>query len=291
MLSVEDDLVVDNLSNQTQRGLSAVFVNGGHVEIVHEEDHVATGGGSENLTGTFVNVTLKDLLECLRVGVRVEVHGGVHALLGVKGGEVVLEDRGLASTGGTDVKQTLFNRFVNIEQVVLSCGFNSGYYYVLEETIEVSIEGCNLFCPGLELKGCRAEVVVEDHTTFRDLDLAQGAYLTVEGNSVFGKSGTEGPHEGESEETFIDNLLLLNPSVDIFLKTLDNFLVLLSLEELLVLVINDASKRLEGTHIASRGNLLTMFEVIQVAIITILSKEESEGGDGNIILLLYLVLG
>ena len=291
MLSVEDDLVVDNLSDQTQRRLSAVSVDGGHVEIVHEEDHVATGGGSENLTGTLVDVSLNYLLECLGVGVRVEVHGGVHALLGVKGVEVVLEDCGLASTGGTDVKETLFNRFVNIEQKVLSCSFNSGHDNVLEETIKVGIEGCNLLSPGLELKGCGAEVVVEDHTTFREFDLAHGAHLTVEGNSVFGKSGTEGPHEGESEETFIDNLLLLSPSVSIFFKTLDNFLVLLSLEELLVLVINDASKRLEGTHIASRGNLLTMFEVVQVVLITVLSKEESEGGDGNIILLLDLVLG
>jgi hypothetical protein len=38
MLSIENDLIVDDLSNETERRLGTESINGGHVEIVHEED-------------------------------------------------------------------------------------------------------------------------------------------------------------------------------------------------------------------------------------------------------------
>lgn len=59
MVSVEDDLVVDDLTDKTERRLGEVCVNGWHVQIVHEEDQVATGRGSENLSRALVNIALQ----------------------------------------------------------------------------------------------------------------------------------------------------------------------------------------------------------------------------------------
>ena len=58
MVSIEDDLVVDDLPDETQRRLSSVAINFWHVQIVHEEDQMTTCGGSEDFTGALVNVTL-----------------------------------------------------------------------------------------------------------------------------------------------------------------------------------------------------------------------------------------
>ena len=103
MITIEDNLVIDDLTDQTQRRLSAESINSRHVEIIHEEDEMATSSRTEDLTRTLVNVALKHGLKCLRVSVGVEVHRGVDALLLVKGHEVVLNDSGLTSTSSTDV--------------------------------------------------------------------------------------------------------------------------------------------------------------------------------------------
>mmetsp|Transcript_43975 Transcript_43975/g.58339 ORF Transcript_43975/g.58339 Transcript_43975/m.58339 type:complete len:354 (+) Transcript_43975:2013-3074(+) len=109
VVTVEDDLEVDDLADQTERGLSAEVVDSGHVQIVHEEDQMATGSRTQNLTRALVDVALKHSLERLRVGVRVKVHGGVDALLQVKGGEVILDDSSLTGTSSTDVEHGSVN--------------------------------------------------------------------------------------------------------------------------------------------------------------------------------------
>lgn len=145
---------------------------------------MTTSGGSENLTRALVDVTLHDCLESLRVSVRVEVHCGVDALFSVKVSEVVLDNGGLTRTGGTDIENTLVNGSMHVNEVVLSRGFSSRHHEVLEEAVEVSIEGRDLLGPGLELESCRAEEVVEAHTAFRELDLGHGSELAVERDSV-----------------------------------------------------------------------------------------------------------
>ena len=78
-----------------------------------------------------------------------------------------------------------------INQVELSGGLGGRYDDVLEEAVHFGSEGNDLFGPRLILKSLWAEIVVEDHATFRELDLAHRAHLTIKGNSVFRKSGTK----------------------------------------------------------------------------------------------------
>lgn len=80
---------------------------------------------------------------------------------------------------------------MHIEQVELSSCLSSWHDQILEEAIHVSFKGLDLISPWLVLKSVRGEEVVEAHATFRDLDLAEGAHRTVEGNSVFRQSCTE----------------------------------------------------------------------------------------------------
>jgi hypothetical protein len=209
MVSVEDDLVVDNLSDETQRGLGTVGVNGRHVQIVHEEYQMATSGGSEDLTRALVDVTLKDGLEGFGVGVRVKVHRGVDHLLGVEGGEVILQDSGLSGTGSTNVENTLIDGSMHIDDVALSSGFGSWHNQVLEESLEVGVEGLDLRVPWLVGQGGGVEEVVEAKTALRELDLAHGAHLVGERNLLLTDAGTEAPHEGEGEEAFVNYLQFL----------------------------------------------------------------------------------
>jgi hypothetical protein len=98
---------------------------------------------------------------------------------------------------------------VDVNEIVLSGGLSSGDDQVAEKIGEISDERSDSLRPRLELKGSGAEIVVEDHTALRELDLGHGANLTVESDSIFRKGGTEGPHEGEAEESLIDDLHLL----------------------------------------------------------------------------------
>ena len=60
MLSVEDDLVVNDLSNETERRLGTIIVDCGHIKIVHEEDEMSSTCGSKNFSWTLIDITLQD---------------------------------------------------------------------------------------------------------------------------------------------------------------------------------------------------------------------------------------
>jgi hypothetical protein len=62
---------------------------------------------------------------------------------------------------------------MNIEKIELSGGLNSGDNQVLEKTIEIALERLYFIAPGLVLECSWAEEIVEAHSTFRDLNLAQ----------------------------------------------------------------------------------------------------------------------
>lgn len=171
VVPIEYDFVINDLTDETERRLGAEAINCRHVEIIHEEDHVTASSWSQNLTRALVNVTLDDNLQSFRVSVGVEVHGGMDGLLWVKSGKVVLQNSGLASTCNTDVEYALVNGPMHIDKVVLSSSLGSWHDDVLEEIAEVSIEGCDLLVPWLVLKSGWAEVVIEYHSTLRELDL------------------------------------------------------------------------------------------------------------------------
>ena len=75
VLSIENQLIVNDLADEADRGLGAVLVKLGHVEVVHKEHEGLTGGWTENSTHTLVDVRLNDGLESLGVSVGTHVHG------------------------------------------------------------------------------------------------------------------------------------------------------------------------------------------------------------------------
>jgi hypothetical protein len=56
VLSIENQLIVNDLADEADRGLGAVLVKLGHVEVVHKEHEGLTGGWTENSTHTLVDV-------------------------------------------------------------------------------------------------------------------------------------------------------------------------------------------------------------------------------------------
>ena len=56
VLSIENQLIVNDLADEADRGLGAVLVKLGHVEVVHEEHEGLTGRWTENSTHTLVDV-------------------------------------------------------------------------------------------------------------------------------------------------------------------------------------------------------------------------------------------
>jgi hypothetical protein len=63
MLSIIDDAVVNDLSDQTNWRLGSILVHEGHVQVVHEVDKGGVDWGSESLSHSLTNVVLDDLLE------------------------------------------------------------------------------------------------------------------------------------------------------------------------------------------------------------------------------------
>ena len=94
---------------------------------------------------------------------------------------------------------------MNIENVTLSCCLGSRHNQVLEESFKVSLERSYSFGPGLVLKSRYIEEVVEAKTTFGELYFAHGSHIVGERNLLFVDRSTEGPHECEGEETFVNN--------------------------------------------------------------------------------------
>jgi hypothetical protein len=109
MITIKDNSVVDDLSDEAKWGLGSEAINLRHVQIVHEEYHVTIGSGSKYSTRTFVDIALDYSLKGFRVGVGVEVHGGIDTLFSIEDREVVLNDGGLACTGNSDVENSLVN--------------------------------------------------------------------------------------------------------------------------------------------------------------------------------------
>ena len=60
--------------------------------------------------------------------------------------------------------------------------------------------------------------------------------------------------------------------------------------KLVILIVDNASKGLEASHVAAWCNLFTMLQFFKIVLTTVLGEEQSEGDDSSLILLLNLVL-
>jgi len=71
--SVVVSVIVNELSDESNRLLSEILIDLGHVEIINKVDESLSGGGSEKGTGSLINVRFNNNLKTHGVGVRVEI--------------------------------------------------------------------------------------------------------------------------------------------------------------------------------------------------------------------------
>lgn len=56
VISIIDNTIVNNLSDQRNRGLSTILIDIRHVQIIHEIDKSFIGWGTESLTSSLIYV-------------------------------------------------------------------------------------------------------------------------------------------------------------------------------------------------------------------------------------------
>jgi hypothetical protein len=98
----------------------------------------------------------------------------------------------------------------------------------------------------------------------RELDFGGVLEHSVELDLVLAEWSTEGPHESEDEEGFIDLLDFL--VLSFFLESLDLVVIVLSASEISVERVNDAGESLDLAHVADWSNLLSVFVVFQEGV-------------------------
>lgn len=74
VVTIENKLVIKNLTDQTDWRLCSILVKFWHVQVIHEEHKDLTGWWSENLTHALFDVGFDNSLEGLGVGVGVHGH-------------------------------------------------------------------------------------------------------------------------------------------------------------------------------------------------------------------------
>lgn len=171
MVSVIDEAVVDNLSDQANWRLGSVLIKVWHVVVIKEVDKSLTWWWSIGSTSSLVNIRLKDNLEGSRVSVGVKVHGSSDRRLFVELGEVILDNGGLTSTGGSDVDHSLLGSDVDVQQEGLSSGLGGWHHKVGEKTFVFGVElwskGIPMFPDSLD----NIIVVIEDLSTFWEFEV------------------------------------------------------------------------------------------------------------------------
>jgi len=117
------------LSDESDGLLGEVDINNGHVEIIDEVDQGFSNGGTEQNTSSFFDLTFNNILKSLRRSVIVEVTLGVENIgvinWVVTVSKVIIDNGSLTCSSNTDVKDTLLNILVHVNQEFLTFSFSS----------------------------------------------------------------------------------------------------------------------------------------------------------------------
>jgi len=135
MVTIKNNSIVNNLTNQTNWRLGSVLVNLGHVKIIHEEHQNFASWWTVDLTSSFINVRLNDSLKGFRVCVVVKVKSSANCLFKISVGEIIFKDNSLTSTSISDEHHTFFGYAVNIDKELLASRLCSWYDQVVEQTV------------------------------------------------------------------------------------------------------------------------------------------------------------
>ena len=209
VISVIDNSIIDDLSNEADWRLGSIFIKIWHVKIIHEIDENLAWWWTKGSSGSLVNLGFNNDLKSFGVSVVVEVDSGAKGFLFIKSGEVILNVGGLTSTSRTDVEDTSSGTDMEIKKKSLSGSFSSWNNHVLEKTFIGFVESGSDFIP---MDPTSFHWVIEEIkalTNIWELNFGHSFPLVGEGKLILIKRGTVSPHSSEDEESFIDSFDLI----------------------------------------------------------------------------------
>jgi hypothetical protein len=288
-------VIVNELSDESNRLLGEIFIDLGHVKIIHKVDEGLASGRTVKSTGSLVNVRLNNNLETHGVGVRVEINLGGEDTVGVNRLEVIQHNRSLTSTSGTNVKDTFLGLSTYLEDQFLSGSFGSSHDNRGEIAFSVGVESLDLFIPVNPLHIDGVEVVIIDRSSFGELDLAaRSSEVAVEVTLGLINASSERPNRSKGEEAVVDELNLVKRLV-VLLSFLSELTEVLSAglggSHLLHLVVNNTDKRLNpGDFDHGLTDIVLCFHGVKEAFTDVLGLAELELSNCNFVLSLGSLL-
>ena len=267
MVSIINDTIIDDLSYQANWGLGTILIKIWHVKVIHEVDKDLTWWWTEGTSSSLVDLRFDDNLKCFGIGVRVEVDGSVDDAFLIKSGEVISDDSGLTSTGGSDIDHTFSGLDMHVEEESLSGGLGGWDDEAAEKSIELGVHWLYRLLPMLPVTFNWVEEVVEALTVIWELDLGDSLELVTEGKLVLVEGSTIGPHGSEDEETIIDVLdiillVLLSQFLEVVVLGLDGM-------EIAIELIDNGGQTGDLSHIADWGNVGFMLQVVQELVVDV----------------------
>ena len=125
VISVIDNSIIDDLSNEADWRLGSIFIKIWHVKIIHEIDENLAWWWTKGSSGSLVNLGFNNDLKSFGVSVVVEVDRGVKSNFFIEGTEVILNDGCFTGTGRTNVKHTSSGIDVKVKKESLSSCLSS----------------------------------------------------------------------------------------------------------------------------------------------------------------------
>jgi hypothetical protein len=205
MVSVIDNTVIDDLSNEADWRLGSILIKEWHVKIIHEIDESLAWWRTEGSSCSLVYLGFNNDLKSFGVSVVIEVDGSVKSNIFIKSGEVILNDGCFTGTSGTDIQNTFLGFYMEVKKESLSGSFSSWNNHVLEKTFIRFVESGSNFIP---MDPCCFKWIVEEVEALSniwELNLGHSFPLVGEGKLILIKRGTVSPHSCENEESFIDS--------------------------------------------------------------------------------------
>jgi hypothetical protein len=205
-ISVVDELVINNLSNERDRSLGEIFISLRHVKIIQEVDQNLARWWTVVLTSLLDNLGFKQDLERFGISVGVERHAGAESSLRVDSGQEILNVGGLSSTSLTDVKHTLLSENVHVHEESLASSGRGRNEEVLVKTFIFLVQWRSDSVPSNPLRLDGIEVVVEASINFNSYTDSKAMQVVIE-SQVDKRSGIHfGPPLGKTLIYFMDDL-------------------------------------------------------------------------------------
>ena len=244
--------LVNDLSKQFARGLGAVSIELGHVNIIDEKDHLLAGLRLEHVLSQSIEVALNGIHQVGRRGLTREVdEGGEKVFRGIH--QEVFGDHGFTHTGlSHDEGVVAVTKDFIDEELVLN-GIVGGHQDIKEVLFRVELVVlCDLLVPLLELVRLLVNSLLVDVQLVQEVSLVLGHYL-LEVDSELVAVGIM--HVGANRPDNTEGNVVVNHAVliDVLVVKLDRVLVQENLDKAQARGNEVAGLRLNG--LLHSGNL------------------------------------